>query len=142
MGGGGGDYCLDLRGPIISLSHLSISLSFARNSSCLIQERHSSRKSSATHSHRCVQCFGVQTVVRLPEFRILKCTQMLMHVTAPSRCTDTVGESALKADSGQKIPCHTGDFIIALYKSKKRSIKKFFFKALYKSKKRSIKHVS
>ena len=24
-------------------------------------------------------------------------------------CTDTVGESALKVDSGRKIPCHTGE---------------------------------
>ena len=24
-------------------------------------------------------------------------------------CTDTVGESALKVDSGRKIPCHNGE---------------------------------
>ena len=35
--------------------------------------------------------------------------QMLMHAIANGRCTDTVRESALKADSGRKIPCPTGE---------------------------------
>ena len=34
---------------------------------------------------------------------------MLMHVTAHEGCTDTARESALKVDSGRKIPCQTGD---------------------------------
>ena len=36
-------------------------------------------------------------------------TQMLMHAIAHMGCTDTVRESALKVDSGRKIPCHIGD---------------------------------
>ena len=34
---------------------------------------------------------------------------MLMNAIAHRGCTDTVRESALKADSGRKIPCRTGD---------------------------------
>ena len=33
---------------------------------------------------------------------------MLMQATAHGRCTDTVSESVLKADSGRKITCHLG----------------------------------
>ena len=40
--------------------------------------------------------------------RFLTYIQMLMHVIAHGGCTDTVRESALKADSGRKkIPCRT-----------------------------------
>ena len=35
------------------------------------------------------------------------CAKMLMHATAHESCTDTVRESALKVDSGRKIPCRT-----------------------------------
>ena len=35
---------------------------------------------------------------------------MLMPAIAHGGCTDTVRESALKADSGIKIPCRTGDW--------------------------------
>ena len=35
----------------------------------------------------------------------LTCAQMLMHVIAYGGCTDTVRESALKADSGRKTSC-------------------------------------
>ena len=34
---------------------------------------------------------------------------MLVHVIAHEGCSDTVGESALKVDSGRKIPCRTGE---------------------------------
>ena len=34
---------------------------------------------------------------------------MLMQAIVHGGCTDTVRESALKADSGRKIPCRTGD---------------------------------
>ena len=40
-------------------------------------------------------------------WRFLMWAQMLMHVTAHGGCMDTVRESALKVDSGRKIPCHT-----------------------------------
>ena len=45
----------------------------------------------------------------LPVFGILMCAQMLMHMTAHGGCMDTVRESALGADSGREIPCHTWD---------------------------------
>ena len=32
-----------------------------------------------------------------------------MHATAHGGCTDAVRESALKVDSGRKVPCRTGD---------------------------------
>ena len=34
---------------------------------------------------------------------------MLMHAIAQEGCTDTIRESALKVDSGRKIPCHIGE---------------------------------
>ena len=34
---------------------------------------------------------------------------MLKHAIALEGCTDTVGESGLKVDSGRKIPCRTGE---------------------------------
>ena len=37
----------------------------------------------------------------------LTCAQMLMHAIAYGSCTDTVRESALKVDSGRKIPFRT-----------------------------------
>ena len=37
----------------------------------------------------------------------LKCAQMLKHAIAHEGCTDTVRESALKFDSGEKNPCRT-----------------------------------
>ena len=72
--------------------------------------RRISRKSSATHSYRCVQyfpvseqCYGCQCL------GFLTCTHMLMHAIAHRGCTDTVRQSALKADTDRKIPCRTGD---------------------------------
>ena len=46
------------------------SLSLAGNSCHLTWVRHSSHKSSATHSYQCVQYFCVQTMVWLPMFGI------------------------------------------------------------------------
>ena len=37
----------------------------------------------------------------------LTCAQMFMHRIAHEGCSDTVRESALKVDSGRKIPCRT-----------------------------------
>ena len=34
---------------------------------------------------------------------------MLVHEVAYEGCTDTVSESALKVDSGRKIPCRSGE---------------------------------
>ena len=50
--------------------------------------------------HRVLIC--VHTMVWLPVFGIF--TRMLMHVIAHRGCADTVTESALKVDSGRKIP--------------------------------------
>ena len=86
----------------------STSLSVARNLGRLTWIRHSSRKSSATHSYRCVQYFRLSKQwYGCKCLGILTCTQMLMHVIAHAGCTDTVRESALEVDSGSKIPCRT-----------------------------------
>ena len=37
----------------------------------------------------------------------LTCAETLMHVNCTQECTDTIRQSALKADSGKKIPCCT-----------------------------------
>ena len=50
-----------------------------------------------------------RTMAWLPAFESLTCAQMLKHATAHGGCTDTVRQSALEADSGRKVPCHTGD---------------------------------
>ena len=73
------------------------------NSGHLTWVRHSSRKSSATHSYQCVQYFSVSRQWYSCQcLGFLTCTQMLMHAVAHGGCTDTVRESALKADSGRK----------------------------------------
>ena len=83
----------------------STSLFFVRNFSHLTQVRHSSRKSSATHSYRCVQYFCVSKQwYGCQCLGFSTCTQMLMHATAYGGCADTVRESALKADSRRKNP--------------------------------------
>ena len=38
------------------------------------------------------------------------CSQMLMHAIAQGGFTDTVRKSALKVDSGRKIPWRTGEW--------------------------------
>ena len=39
----------------------------------------------------------------------LTCAQKLLQTIAHGGCTDTVRESALKVDTGKKIPCRPGD---------------------------------
>ena len=89
----------------------SNSLSLAENSGRLTCARHSSRKSSATHSYQSVQYFRVSKewclAASVRDF--VTCAQMLMHATAHGGCEDIVRESALEADSGRKIPFRTGD---------------------------------
>ena len=81
----------------------SSSLSLLENSRRLNWVRHSSHKSSATHSCHCVQCFRESK-----QWNVCQClgfltyAQMLMH-------DDTVRESALEADSERNIPCRTAD---------------------------------
>ena len=48
----------------------------------------------------CVQC---------QYLTFLTCSQMLMHMTAHSGCTNTVREFALKADCRRNLPCCNGD---------------------------------
>ena len=83
------------------------SLSLAGNAGRLTRVRHSSRKSSATHSYQCVQYFRVSK--RRPYgcqcSGFLTCAQMLLNAISHGGCT----ESALRADSGRKIPCHARD---------------------------------
>ena len=69
--------------------------------------RHSSHKSGATHPCQCVQyfcvcrqCCGWQCLGFLTCAHRRRC--MRLHTGG---CTDTVRQSALKADSGRKIPC-------------------------------------
>ena len=54
---------------------------------------------------------GVSLIHRTLTWTIwsLTCAQMLMHAIAHGGCRDTVRESALKVDSGRKIPCRTGE---------------------------------
>ena len=96
--------------PFILYICLTTALVLAGNSGLLTWVRHSSRKSSATHAYRCVQhlrvfkqWYGCQCL------GFLTCAQMLTHAIAQGGCADAVRESALKADSGRKMYCRTGD---------------------------------
>ena len=80
------------------------------NSGHLAWVRHSSHKISAAHSCQCVryfhvskQCYGCQCLGFLTR------AQMSMHLIKRWGCPDTARESALKVDSGRKVPCHTRD---------------------------------
>ena len=76
------------------------------------------RRSSATQLAVHTGCFSV-SVIHRPLTRTpgsLSCVQMLMREIAhggggggEGGFTDTVRESALKVDSGRKIPCRTGE---------------------------------
>ena len=93
-----------------------ISLSRAGCTGHLTWVKHSSRKSSATHSYQCVQYFPVSKDWSDCQcLGFLTCTQMLMHAIAHGGCTDTVRESALKADSGRKVPCRTRELSLGQY---------------------------
>ena len=86
------------------------SLYFIGNFGGLTWVRHSSCRSSATHSYQCVQCFCVfKQWYGCQCLAFLTWAQLLMHVSARGGCTDTVRESAVNVDSGRKLPCHTGD---------------------------------
>ena len=80
----------------------------ANNSGRLSCAKHSSRKSSATHSYQCMQCFPVfNGRYSCQCWGFLKCARMLMHATARGICTGTVRESresAMEGDSGRKNP--------------------------------------
>ena len=69
------------------------------------------RQTRSTHTTVHAGCFSVSIIHRTRTWTTesLTCAQMLMHATAYGGCTDTVRESALKVDSGRKIPCRTGD---------------------------------
>ena len=72
--------------------------------------RHGSRKSSATHSYRCVQYFRVSKQwYGCQCLGFLMCAQLLMREIACNSSTDTVRDSAQQVDSGRKIPRHAGD---------------------------------
>ena len=45
----------------------------------------------------------------------LTCAQMLMHAIAHGGCTNTATESALKVDSGRKIPCRSEELTRSLF---------------------------
>ena len=82
---------------------VSTSLTTVGNSGCLTWVRHSSPKSSATHSYLCVQHFPVSKQrYGCQRLGFVTCAQMLMHATAHGGRTNTVRESALEADSGRK----------------------------------------
>ena len=81
----------------------STSLSLVGNSGRLTWVRHSSRKSSASHSYQCVeylrvskQRYGCQCL------RFLTCAQIFLHAITHGGCTDTVRESPLEAESMKK----------------------------------------
>ena len=76
----------------------------------LTRVRHSSRKSSATHCYRCVQCFPVSRQwYGCQRWGFLPYAQMSMTAITDVGSRDTVRESALKVDSGRKIPCRSVD---------------------------------
>ena len=69
------------------------------------------RQSRATQPTMHAGCSGVSIIHRTLTWTTgsFTCSQMLMYAIAHEGCTDTVRESALKVDSGRKIPCHTGE---------------------------------
>ena len=70
-----------------------------------------SRDSRATKPTAHAGCFSVSIIHRTLTSTTgsLTCTQMKIHAIAHGGCTVTVRESALKVDSGRKIPCRTGE---------------------------------
>ena len=67
------------------------------------------QQSHATQTTVHAGCFNVSIIHRTPTWitRSLTCPQMLMHATAHRGVRTHVRESALKVDSGRKIPCRT-----------------------------------
>ena len=94
----------------------SSSWSSVGNSGSLTWLRHSSRKSSATHSYQCEQYFRVSRQwYGCQSLGSLTRAQVLMHAIEQRGCTDTVRESALEVDAVRKIPCRTGDSNLRQY---------------------------
>ena len=86
------------------------SLLLARNLGHLTWVRHSSRKSSVTHSYQCVQFFCVSKLWQGCQcLAFLTRTLILTHAITHRGCMDTVRAFTLEADSVRKIPCRTGD---------------------------------
>ena len=69
------------------------------------------RQSRATQPTVHAGCFGVSIIHRTLTWTAgsLTCAQMLMHTIAHGGVRSHVRESALKVDSGRKIPCRTGE---------------------------------
>ena len=69
------------------------------------------RQSRATQPMVQVGCFSVFIIHRTLTWTTgsLTCAQMLMHAIAHGGVRTHAGESALKVDSGRKIPCRTGE---------------------------------
>ena len=69
------------------------------------------RQSRATQPTVHVGCFCVSIIHRTRTWTTgsLTCAQMLMHAMARGGVRTHVRESALKVDSGRKIPCRTGE---------------------------------
>ena len=69
------------------------------------------RQSRATQPPVHAGCSSVSIIHRTRTWtmRSLTCAQMLLNVIAHGKCSDTVRESALKADSARKNSCRTGE---------------------------------
>ena len=87
----------------LDFSHRKSGLLFPRES----QLRQSRDRQPTVHSG----CLSVSIIHRTPTWTTgsLPCAQMLMHAIAHGCVRTHVRESALKVDSGRKIPCRTGD---------------------------------
>ena len=86
---------MESTGRCIFKFYFRASLSLAGNSGGLTRVRHSSRKSSTTHSYQCVQCFPVSRQwygCQCMRF-LTTCAQMLRHAIVHRGCADTVIES-------------------------------------------------
>ena len=83
-------------------------ISPVRNLSCL-PPRKASCDSRATQPAVHAGCFSVFIIHRTLTWTTesLTCTQMLMHAISHGAVRTHVKESALKVDSGRKIPCRT-----------------------------------
>ena len=67
--------------------------------------------SRATKTTMLAECLSVSISHQILTWTMgfLTCAQMLMRAVAHEGCRDTYRESALKVDSGRKIPCLTGE---------------------------------
>ena len=69
------------------------------------------QQSRATQPTVHAGCFSVSIIYRILTWFTgsLTCAQMLMHAIVHEGLRTHVRESALKVDSGRKIPCRTGE---------------------------------